>query len=189
MSSEPTSTLLAREADAPFPLAAATLCEAFQRTAAEHSERLALRTPDNSTSITWEQYAHRVQRIAAGLASLGIGRGETVGLMLVNRPEFNLIDTAALHLGATPFSIYHSSTAEQIAYLLENAANQVLVTERRFLPVITEAIAAGGSVEHVVLVDGEEDTTISLGALEVMGNPAFDFGAAWRRWGPRTWRR
>ena len=184
MSGEPTSALLARGAHAPSALAAATLCEAFQCTAAEHSERGALRTPDDSTAISWEQYAHRVQRIAAGLAALGVEPGETVGIMLVNRPEFNLIDTAALHLGATPFSIYNSSTAEQVAYLLKNAANHVLATEQRFLPAITEAMAAGGSVEHVVIVDGEPDGTISLGALESIGDPAFDFEAAWRRVGP-----
>ena len=42
--------------------------------------------------------------------------------MLTNRPEFHLVDTAALHLGATPFSVYNTSAAEQIAHLFANAA-------------------------------------------------------------------
>jgi acyl-CoA synthetase (AMP-forming)/AMP-acid ligase II len=55
-------------------------------------------------SLTWREYAGRVESIAAGLAALGVERGDAVGLMLLNRPEFHLLDTAALHLGATPFS-------------------------------------------------------------------------------------
>ena len=35
--------------------------------------------------------------------------------MLTNRPEFHLVDTAALHAGATPFSIYNTLAPEQIA--------------------------------------------------------------------------
>ena len=41
--------------------------------------------------------------------------------MLTNRPEFHWFDSAALHLGATPFSIYNTYTAEQIQYLVEDA--------------------------------------------------------------------
>jgi long-subunit acyl-CoA synthetase (AMP-forming) len=168
-------------------LHALTLCEAFQRTAARFAGNVALRTPDDAVSITWAQYAERVRAIAAGLAALGVDRGDTVGIMLVNRPEFHLLDTAALHLGATPFSLYNSSAAEQIAHLFANAGNRVVVTEREFLPVIRAAAMAGGKVEHIVLVDDErvEGGAISLAQLETMGAPGFDFEAAWRAVEPR----
>jgi long-subunit acyl-CoA synthetase (AMP-forming) len=55
-----------------------------------------------------------------------------------------------------------------------------VVTEQGFLPVIEAATAAGGKVEHVVLVDGEQEATISLQRLETMGAPGFDFEATWR---------
>ena len=58
--------------------------------------------------------------------------GDTVAIMLLNRPEFHLVDTAALHLGATPFSVYNTSSPEQIEYLFGNAGNRVVVTERSF---------------------------------------------------------
>ena len=53
--------------------------------------------------------------------------------MLSNRVEFYPCDTAALHLGATPFSIYNTSSPEQIAYIFSNAENQVVITEPGFL--------------------------------------------------------
>jgi long-subunit acyl-CoA synthetase (AMP-forming) len=140
------------------PLHAATLCEAFQLTAQMRPDAVALRTPDDSLSITWAEYADRVERIAGGLASLGIGRGDTVGIMLVNRPEFHLIDAAALHLGAVPFSVYNTNPRDLVEYLFTNAGNRVLFTQPEFLPV------NDGLAEHTFLVDdleGFEDRTAS----------------------------
>ena len=126
----------APEATLPAPselLAVSSLCEAFQNTVARTPDVVALRTTGGDTEITWREYGERVQRIAAGLASLGVKAGDTVGIMLVNRPEFALVDTAALHLGATPFSIYNTSSPEQISYLFGNAGNKVCITEQGFL--------------------------------------------------------
>ena len=117
-------------AEQPAALAAGTLCEAFQITAAERPGDVALRTPGDAVSITWDEFAKRVRRIAAGLASLGVRRGDTLALMLVNRPEFNVVDTARDAPGATAFSIYNTSAPEQVEFLFGNAANRVVVTER-----------------------------------------------------------
>jgi long-subunit acyl-CoA synthetase (AMP-forming) len=132
---------------------AATLCEAFQLTAAAYADLPALRTIADPDPITWAQYAQRVERIAGGLAQRGIGRGDNVGLMLLNRPEFHLLDTALLHLGATPFSVYNTSSPEQIEYLFANAENRLVVTERRFADILT----AVGGVEVMVIEDGLPD--------------------------------
>jgi long-chain acyl-CoA synthetase len=160
----------------PAALDAATLCEAFQTTATERADQEALRTPGGGVSITFGEYADRVRRIAAGLYGLGVRRGDAVAIMLVNRPEFNLVDTATLHLGATPFSVYNTSTTEQIEFLFANAGNSVVITERAFLPVLRGA----KGIEHVVLVDGDEGGTMSLDRLEGSAADSFDFEAAWR---------
>ncbi|RZS32178.1 long-subunit acyl-CoA synthetase (AMP-forming) [Herbihabitans rhizosphaerae] len=153
-----------------------TLCEAFQESAVMRPDAVALRTAGGGLEITWRSYAERVRAIAAGLAARGVRRGDTVGLMLTNRPEFNLVDTAALHLGAIPFSIYNTSSAEQIAYLFSNAENKIVVTEQQFLPRL-----GGVDLEHVVSVDGEADgATETLAGLEAAGDDGFDFDAAWR---------
>ena len=51
----------------------------------------------DESAFTWREYAGRVREIAAGLAGLGLRRGDTVALMMTNRPEFHLVDTAAGH--------------------------------------------------------------------------------------------
>jgi long-subunit acyl-CoA synthetase (AMP-forming) len=157
----------------------ATMCQAFQRTAAQRPTAVALRTHDDSLVITWGEYARRVRALAAGLAALGVRRGDTVALMMTNRPEFHLIDTAAFHLGATPFSVYNTLTGDQIAHLFNNAANRVVVCEAQFLPQVNAA-AAHSHVQHIVCVDGEPEGTVSLATLEGSGAADFDFEAAWR---------
>ncbi len=113
-------------------LEATTLCEAFQITATTFPQRVALRTPTDAVVVTWAQYAERVQRTAAGLAALGVRRGDTVALMLTNRPEFHWVDVAAMHLGAISFGIYNTFSQEQVEHVLRDAECAVVVTEQSF---------------------------------------------------------
>ncbi len=160
---------------------AASLCEAFQRTAATHADAVALRTPGGATELTWADYAQRVEAIAAGLEALGVRRGDAVGLMMVNRPEFHLIDTAALHLGATPFSIYNTSAPEQIEYLFSSAGNKVVLCDEAFAPRV-QAAAGQTEVEHIVCVDGRAEGAIPFDELVAGRRPEFDASAFEARW-------
>src|SRR5829696_9467477 len=163
----------------PLPLAlrATTLCEAFVRTAADRPDAVALRTPRDATTVTWAQYSERVERIAAGLLALGVERGDTIALMLLNRPEFHLVDTAALHAGAIPFSVYNTSSLEQANQIFDNARPVVAVTERALLPLVAAAARAQPSLRHVVLVDGRHAGTLPLDALEERGAAGLDLRA------------
>ncbi|KDN21831.1 AMP-dependent synthetase/ligase [Amycolatopsis rifamycinica] len=158
-----------------------TLPELFQRTALRCRERIALRSSDGAVELTWGRYAEHVERIAGGLAALGVRRGDAVAIMLTNRPEFHLVDTASLHLGAVPFSIYNTSPATQIGYLFTDAGNRVVITERQWADTIK---AAGGLVEHIICVDDGVEGTISLAELEALRPDEFDFDATWRAAGP-----
>ena len=157
-----------------------TLCEAFQHTAGQQPDVIALRALGDEAGVTWRDYAHRVRSIAAGLAGLGVGPGDTVGLMLTNRPEFHLIDTAILHVGATPFSVYNTNPAELLGYLFDNADNKVVICEQQFLPVVLAGKEMGGKVEHVVCIDGSGDDGLTLAELEAAPAADFDFDASWR---------
>jgi long-subunit acyl-CoA synthetase (AMP-forming) len=158
-----------------------TMCGAFQVTAAERADKVAIRTKGDEFSMTWGEYADKVKKLAAGLAALGLERGKTIGILLNNRPEFHLADTAAMHLGATPYSVYNTYTAEQIEYLVTDAANTILVTESEYLDTAMKVKEACGTVEYVIDVDGTgRDGTMSLEELEQKGDPDFDFEAAWK---------
>ena len=159
-----------------------TLTAAFQQTAQRFPQNIAISTPDGSVRITWRQYAERVERLAKGLAALGVKRGDTVGLMLTNRPEFHLFDTAALHIGATPFSVYNTLAPETIAHLFNNAGNKVVICEQQFLQQIRTATeATGTSVEHIVCIDADIDGTLSIADVETGKAPrGFNFAKSWQ---------
>jgi long-subunit acyl-CoA synthetase (AMP-forming) len=156
-----------------------TLCEAFQVTVAERAGQVAHRTLDGSVEFTYGEFGERVRALAGGLHALGVRRGDTVALMLTNRPEFALADTAAMHLGAIAFSVYNTLSPEQIGYLFRNAGNRIVITERMLLPRILEARTPG--IEHIVLVDGEAPGTITLAELGRLQSRGFRFEDAWRQ--------
>src|SRR5947207_9561525 len=181
----PPSAAATATAARPAALDEASLCAAFRRTAAERGDAVALRTPGAAARLTWREYAARADRYAAGLAALGVGPGETLAIMLTNRPEFHLVDCAAMHLRAVPFSVYNTSSPEQLEYLLGDAGNRVVVCERVFLDRVLAARPACPAVEHVIVVDDEgppaaEEATLTLDDLATHGDPRFDFDAAWR---------
>ncbi|MBP2478589.1 long-subunit acyl-CoA synthetase (AMP-forming) [Crossiella equi] len=156
-----------------------TLCTAFQSTARVRPDQVALRTPDDSLALTWADYARRVRSIARGLHALGVRRGDSVALMLTNRPEFHLLDCAALHLGATPFSLYNTLATDQITHVLRNAGNRIVVCERQFAARLAAA-DTDRQVEHVVCVDGQPEGAVSLAELEGLPANDFDFDASWQ---------
>jgi long-chain acyl-CoA synthetase len=155
----------------PAGLQAATVAEAFQVTARAHPDRCALRTKGDELSISWSEYAERVRATTGGLAGLGLRRGGTIALMLTNRPEFHWFDAAAMHLGATPFSLYNTYTAEQIQYQVDDAEARIVVTEKAF----ANRVGALSGVEHVIVVDDEHADPVEDHAPR-----SFDFEAAWR---------
>jgi long-chain acyl-CoA synthetase len=162
-----------------------TLSAAFCRTAAERGDAVALRTPGGDVEVTWREYAARAADYAAGLAGLGVGAGDPVAIMLTNRPEFHLVDCGAMHLRAVPFSVYNTSSPEQLEYLLGDAGNRVVICERTFLDRVLAARAACPAVEHVIVVDGEgEADTLTLEDLVARGAPGFDAEAAVRAVAP-----
>ncbi|MGI8750490.1 MAG: AMP-binding protein, partial [Thermoleophilaceae bacterium] len=171
----------------PRGLDAGTMCEAFQVTAQDNADRPALRTRDDEYAFTWGEYAEKVESLARGLSALGVGPGHTVGLMLTNRPEFHLFDTAVMHLGACPFSVYNTYTADQIGYLAGDAGSAVFVTEKAFLDTVTSVRGRAEAMEHVIVVDGEgEDETLTMAQVEERGDPGFDFEGAWKAVTPDT---
>jgi long-chain acyl-CoA synthetase len=122
-----------------------TLATMFLATVTARGDATALRWQegDGWGSWTFAEYAAEVARAAAGFRALGVEPGDRVVLMLRNVREFHVLDTAAVFCGATPISIYNSSSPDQVAYLAGHCAAKVAVVEdvgflERFLKVRDE---------------------------------------------------
>ncbi|HZA58130.1 MAG TPA: AMP-dependent synthetase/ligase [Solirubrobacterales bacterium] len=153
-------------------LPAPNLVKAFYASVEKLGDDAAIRTEDDSYSISWNELRERVHRIAGGLAKLGVSKGDTVALLLNNRPEFIPCDLAAVSLGGIPFSIYQTSSPEQIQYVVSDAGSKVAIVESMFLEQFDTARENLPALEHVIVVDGEGGDH-TLAEIEEM-NPGFD---------------
>src|SRR3954447_5186892 len=143
-----------------------TVAEAFRSTVEAHGDRVAVRTLHDELSLTWAQLRDRADALSAQLARLGVRRGDTVALMLRNSPAFHVADLAAMTLGATPFSVYLTSSPEQVAYVVRDAGARVAIVEPPFAPLVEPL------VDHV------------LTETDAPPDPAFDPEPHWRAIAP-----
>jgi long-subunit acyl-CoA synthetase (AMP-forming) len=84
--------------------------------------------------------------------------------MIGNRPEFHIADLAVTTLGATPFSVYLTSAPEQVAYVVGDAAADVMIVETAFESRVP------ASVKHTIVVERWDDLLV----------PGFDSEPHWR---------
>ncbi|MCS6855105.1 MAG: long-chain fatty acid--CoA ligase [Elioraea sp.] len=108
-----------------------TLPKLLALNAREHGREVALREKDFGIwrSITWAEYQERVRSFALGLASLGVGRGDVVGLIGDNRPDWVMGEIAAHAAGAMSLGIYRDALGDEVAYLLSYAEAKVVFAE------------------------------------------------------------
>jgi long-chain acyl-CoA synthetase len=165
-------------------LEARSIAEAFRITAEDFGDRVAVRTKDDSVSLTWAELRDRVDALAGGLAKLGVARGDTVALMFSNRPEFHLADLAVMMLGAVPYSIYSTSAPEQIAYVVNDAGSKLAIIEEAFLDVFQTARADLPALETVIVLEGERGEGTTAWDEVEGADPDFDVDASWRQVGP-----
>jgi long-chain acyl-CoA synthetase len=160
-------------------VAGQTVASAFLATSRAHAGDIALReraADDSWTERTFAQYATEVAEVAAGLRAAGIGPGDRVVLMMRNIAAFHIVDMAAVFCGATPISIYNSSSPEQVAYLAGHCRAKLAIVENdgfheRFqkvrgeLPSLGEIINLGAGGREALGSHGTVDLDEAAGAV------------------------
>lgn len=121
-------------------------------------------------TMTWNEALARVQRIALGLVSLGLRKGDRVALFAANRVEWSLIDWADICMGALTVPIYASSTPSQVARLLDHCGSTLLFIEsaERLAKLGPEAPALG-KVDRIVLIETpKKPLPANIGPIKVV---------------------
>ncbi len=137
-----------------------TVATLFRDTVRARRDLVALRAKsgDGWRELTYGEYADRACRLAAGLAGLGVRRGDRVVLMMRNRPEFHVADIAVVLLGATPISIYNSSSEDQVRYLTAHCgASAAIVEDEGFLRRIQAVRPDLAALREVVVLEPPAD--------------------------------
>jgi long-chain acyl-CoA synthetase len=132
----------------------------------------------------WRALSHRdveqrVDRMAAALAGIGVGRGDRVAILAENRPEWAIADFAVLSLGAVSVPLYPTLPANQIAYILKDSgARAIFVSTRDQLAKILEIRADLDTLQAVVAFDdpGEAAGAQRLGEFLAAGEARINAG-------------
>ena len=103
------------------------------------------------SSLTYRQFAGRVDRLAAALVADGVQAGQKIAVMLGNSPEFLLAWFAINQAGAVlvPVNVFYS--ADELRYLLNNSDSVAFITEAKFVPVFDEIGADCSTVRIRIL--------------------------------------
>src|SRR4051794_2159145 len=105
----------------------------------------ATRTPDKAITIfegspvSYAEMAERSAAFAGGLADRGVGRGDVVGLLSYNCPEFLETVFAANYLGAIAMPINWRLAAAEVRYILEHSEAAALVCDRDLVDLANDA--------------------------------------------------
>jgi long-chain acyl-CoA synthetase len=146
-----------------------TFARGFREAVDRSPDATAVRTLDDSVALSYRELALRVDSMAGGLDRLGLARGDTIALMLSNRPEFHIADLAATTLGAIPFSIYQTLSPEQISYVVGDSNARIAIVEAPFLDRFLEARSSLPDLRHLIVLDAEAEESVRFEEVEASG--------------------
>lgn len=126
------------------------------RQATRYGARAALSAPDANGKwhdISWDKFAADVETAAAAMAALGIKEADNVATFSANRPENLVTDYACFENRAVSVSIYATSSLEQLVYIINDAACQLLfVGNTTQYRIAREAMCLCPSLKHIVVI-------------------------------------
>jgi long-chain acyl-CoA synthetase len=108
-----------------------TVLERFHQQVAAMGDRVAMRHREGGEwrELSWDQYARAVRETALGLVALGVERGDAVGILSGNRPEWHISDLATMAAGALSVPVYPTSSPAQVSYVTEHSEARLVFVE------------------------------------------------------------
>src|SRR5690606_15883158 len=110
-------------------------------------------------------FADQVQRVAAGLSELGIGKGDKVVIHLRNCPEFLVSWFALARLGAVMVPSNVANTVSELDFVVENSEAIAAVTQSDYLELLQKVAQSQPRMNTIIVTSGAKPHTQS-GVLE-----------------------
>jgi len=136
-----------------------------------NSERFVMmRKVDKKFSgIKFAEFREYIRNFANGLAALGIKRGDMVGIVAENRPEWAYSDLAILSLGAIDVPMYPSSTSATVEYILKDSScKAAIVSNKLQLTKVLKIKENVKALKHIIIMNDKDSGDGILAMNEVM---------------------
>ena len=114
------------------PLIDATLPAFLAEAVRRHRERPAAVFRATGDRWTWDGLARRVDRLAAGLLSLGLYRGDRIGIWAPNRPEWLIAQLATARIGLILVNVNPAYRVSELEFALNKVGAKALITATQF---------------------------------------------------------
>src|SRR4051812_5560132 len=105
-----------------------------------------------TTRIIYADLYKRVQRLAGALAGLGIEKGDRVATLCWNHQQHLELYFAAPCMGAVLHTVNFRLFVDQVAFILNDAEDKVIVVDESLLPLVEEILPKTPAVRHVLVV-------------------------------------
>lgn len=109
------------------------------------------------TVATWREVVPRVRRLAHALDTLGVPAGACVGTFAWNTQRHVELYLGVPSSGRVLHTVNHRLFGEQVTFIVNDAADDVLFVDRTILPVVWPLVASFDSVRHIVVMDDGGD--------------------------------
>ncbi len=130
----------------------------LERHALMHPDATALRFLGNT--VTWQGLHRRVMALADALSRRGVGFGDRVMVLMLNRTEFVESVLAVNMLGAIAVPLNFRLTAAEIALLVEDCEARVMITEGVLAPVATGVREIRPLLDMIVVAGAATDDSV-----------------------------
>ena len=111
--------------------------------------------------LTYREFESRVHGLAAGLASLGVAAGDTVGVMDWDSHRYLECFFAVPMMGAVLHTINVRLSPEQILYTINHAGDDVLLVNSEFVPLLARIWDRVDAGKRIVLMDDRRDIPVT----------------------------
>ena len=160
----------------------------IERAAEVHPTRLAI--VHGALRQTWAETYTRCRRLASALQAHGIGKNDTVAVMLPNTPPMVEAHFGVPMAGAVLNALNTRLDPETVAFMLDHGEAKAVIVDVEFAPLMKKALALRQSTAPLLVIDAEDALfgegaavgTLSYEALLAQGDPAFEWTLPGDEW-------
>ncbi len=133
--------------------------------------REAVRDLGTDRTFTYAELDHRIDAVAAHFSSIGVGRGDRVGVLAHNGVEYFDIQFACARLGAICVLLNWRLTVTELEYILNDSSPKVLVHDTEFTPAATELQQRCAIADLLMINNGKPDSPYEAAISAHDGSP------------------